>query len=824
MSTSEDPGQWARRFGLAVAPLFENEMVAPGSHSVLLDGAHGSFAMSVSDEEIWRAPGPADWIWSSDVPHHVTITAGKIAVLRWDRPADARVFERGSIERNLDRFYDYLTEDRLRSNRSVVSHLLGFFRRLRSLGHASGVPDARATDLFTTALAQLIAGEKTAESMSGYGLAEDAEALLGSLEPRGLAAAIDEVRQATGTISLLRLHPALAVRHASGQLFQEAHFELLRGATDFDLFGLVGASDVARESRGGAHFTPATLARSLVERALESLDPPVGQRDTLTLCDPACGSGAFLHEALRALRRAHFAGRLRLVGHDVSPAAIAMARFAVAASLRDWTPAGGVALELRTGDSLGELGIPPADVILMNPPFIGFAAQTAEQRDQLAASLGTSAAGRGDYSMAFVLRALEALKSGGVLGTLFPASLLSLKAASAWRERLLDLSDLHFLGAIGDFGLFSHALVQVAAAVFSKGHRPDQELVALITENDPRATSVALRQLRRMRDARGRAAIIEDTWSLFPVPVAVLRTRPTWRLPSPKGERILRALAQAGFPTVGTLFNIAQGIQTGLNSALLLTADEYHALPPKERRYFRQATMTDSIQGGRIIKSYWVFFPHSASGALFPNEDALRQAVPRFFAQYLEPNRAQLEGRATIIQSRRTDWWGLMRPRSWSVNPCPRILTKFFGAEGAFVGDYDAAFFAVMGHVWTLKERSPAGASRAADTDENATAEQLGEADLLAAYVGLCNSSVFAQLLDLYAPSVAGGQFDLSVRHVAPIPIPDLQLHALGPATGRAVRTLGMLGKHVDLASAEWRRDAAKATSYLYGGIEFDPL
>lgn len=166
MSPSDDAGQWARRFGLAIAPLFEQETAAaPGSHSVLLDGAHGTFAMSVSDEELWRSREPANWIWSSDVPHHVTVTSAKIAVMRWDQPADARVFERESIERNLDRFYGFLTEDRLRSNRSVVDHLLGFFRRLRSLGHAAGLTDVRATDLFTAALARLIAGSDAVPSV-----------------------------------------------------------------------------------------------------------------------------------------------------------------------------------------------------------------------------------------------------------------------------------------------------------------------------------------------------------------------------------------------------------------------------------------------------------------------------------------------------------------------------------------------------------------------------------------------------------------------------------------------------------------------------------
>jgi adenine-specific DNA-methyltransferase len=407
MSVSDEPGNWARRFGLASTPLFEREAIAEsGLHSVLLDGSHGTFAVSVSQEELWRDRAPANWAWSSDIPHHVTVTPSKVAVLRWDRPEKTRVFDRGSIERNLDRFYHFLIEDRLRSNRGVVDHLLGFFRRLRSLGHAAGLPDARATDLFTASLARLLASEEEPLSPECYGLAEDAQELLTRLDARGFAAAVQEIAQGSGGLSWLRLHPSLAVRHASGQLFQEAHFELLRGATEFDLFGLVGAPEVAAKSRGGTHFTPPTLARTLVERALEALGD-LSNRGELVVCDPTCGSGAFFHETLRALRRFGFRGRLRLIGYDISPAAIAMARFAVNFSLRDWTPESGVDLDLRAGDSLGELGMPSADVIAMNPPFIGFAAQTPVQREQLTAALGSSSAGRGDYSMVFVLRLLR---------------------------------------------------------------------------------------------------------------------------------------------------------------------------------------------------------------------------------------------------------------------------------------------------------------------------------------------------------------------------------------------------------------------------------
>jgi hypothetical protein len=215
-------GQWARRFGLATAPLFEGEMGrSPDEHTLLLDGTHGTFAMSETEDELWRTSDPATWAWSSDVPHHITVTKSKVAVLRWDRPAEARIFERGSIERSLDRFYGFLTDDRVRSNRSVIEHLLGFFRRLRSLAAASGLPDARATDVFTAALSRLLIADGHL-SPELLGLPEDAGDLLAKLDQRGLQAALEEAGQGAGTLSWMRLHPSLAIRHAGGQLFQEA--------------------------------------------------------------------------------------------------------------------------------------------------------------------------------------------------------------------------------------------------------------------------------------------------------------------------------------------------------------------------------------------------------------------------------------------------------------------------------------------------------------------------------------------------------------------------------------------------------------------------
>lgn len=798
---------WSSQFGLATAPLFDGNETAPsGEHTVLLDGGSGTFALSSSDDELWRDTSPAAWAWSSDIPHHVTVTPSKVAVVRWDKPTDPRVFDRDSVDRGLDRFYAYLNDDRLRSNKTVVDHLLGFFRRIRALSHEAGVEDIRTTDVFATALAFLIAREDASERPDFYGLSGDGPMLFSKLDSSGLAAAVTEIEQASGSLSLLELHPALAIRHAGGQLFQEAHFELLRGGTGFDLFGLIGAPEVKPTSRGGTHFTPPALARSLVEQVFNTL-PNLAQRSELTVGDPSCGSGAFLHEAYRALRRMSFEGRLTLVGSDISSAAIAMARFVLSAAKRDWEPKGGVELKLSVGDALGDLGMPhQADVIVMNPPFIAFGAQTPEQREQLRDATDASAS-RGDYSMAFVVRALEAVKEGGVVGTLFPSSLLSLKAAGSWRERLLDLGQVKLLASIGDFGLFTHAMVQVACSVIQKSKKSaSSEFVALVTENESNSTGAALRYLRKLNGKAPSNALIEEGWNLFPVPVSALRGRPTWRLPTPSTERILRELSDSLLPSISDLFDVAQGVQTGLNEVLLLTLDEWRTLPNKERVFFRLATMSDSIQNAHFFKPYRVFFPHGPSGPLFANQQEIERSVPTYFAKYLAPNRERLERRASIVRARRADWWGLMHPRAYAFDKAPRIISKFFAAEGGFAADLEAEYIPVMGHVWMPK-------GVLIDDDP----QQLPTSEILSAYTALFNSSVFIKLLSLYSPHVAGGQYDVSSRHVGPIPIPNLRELSVASRQGKLVRGLAANGKSIDLADPVWRARTAQLVTELYG-------
>lgn len=147
-----------------------------------------------------------------------------------------------------------------------------------------------------------------------------------------------------------------------------------------------------------------------------------------------------------------------------------------------------------------------------------------------------------------------------------------------------------------------------------------------------------------------------------------------------------------------------------------------------------------------------------------------------------------------------------MHPRSWAYRSEPRIISKFFSAEGGFVLDLDAAYVPVMGHVWTPKPIL-------VDADDDA----LPAGDILAAYAALFNSVPFARLLGLYAPHVAGGQFDLSARHANPMPLPDLRALSVDLRAGRRVSELAHLGRAINVTDRSWRANVSQIVVEMYG-------
>ena len=799
------PSYWAARFGLALTPLFgRNEPSPEGDHNVLLDGGYASFALSVSQQRIWKDPNAADWSWSSNLPHHVTVTDDEVAVVRWDKP-EPEIFTPSSVANRMGQFYRYLTYDRVQSTQRVTDHMLMTFRRVRSLVADAQIDDDRSIDAYLTFLARAInLSHPCTEAGQVYIGDED---LLGSLAPTGVDALLEEVTSRSLSELPLALVPSLAVRHAGSEVFQEAHFELRRTSTSLDLFGYIDPAKGKRVTRGSTHFTPPALARSIAEQALAQL-PDLTERERLTILDPACGSGSFLYEALRALRRDRFRGRLTLVGRDTSRPAVSMARFVLQIARADWSPEDGCEIDIQQGDSLAA-ELPQADVVLMNPPFVAWPALTTEQRQQMQDILGLHLHGRSDLSMAFVSRALKCLTLGGVLGTLLPGSLLTLQAAEAWRKHLLDQADLRLIASLGDYGLFSYAQVNVAAAVLVKPRSDwdrQESVAALVATNEADATGDALRALRRrqMRISPDRSPL-RKSWRLFHTTPKKLARQATWRLTSPKTEEALSQLVEMGRAVpIGDLFLVRQGVLTGLNSVFLLTEPQIEELPQRERKWFLPAIMSDSIRNGIIRSRHRVFYPYNQQGLAITSEAALAKLLPAYLDRYLRPVRSRLEERCDVRRAKQPYWWGLSQRRTWALDARPRLVSKYFGTRGGFATDLDARYIVVQGYAWLPKWSMT-------------SSEHLLLEDALAAYMAIMNSTPFGRLLEIFSPHVAGGQFNLSPRYVKRMPVPNLPALYDQEPTNPTITRLAELGDSPQLRDPNWCSRVDRLTTTLFG-------
>jgi hypothetical protein len=216
---------------------------------------------------------------------------------------------------------------------------------------------------------------------------------------------------------------------------------------------LEAATDADRRRVNGLHVTPRWLADRLVVRAVDGLDAT----PAVTVCDPACGGGAFLVAAARRLHRQLKADRRRVVRHllwgaDIDPVGLAAAEAALALWAGEVPPAGRLVVgdALTAGTDLWPDG-PAAgfDVVVGNPPFqnqLGRAtARSPARQRRLRDRYGPAVRAYTDAAWLFLLAGCGLARPGGRVALLQPQSLVGARDAAAVRAavdaraRLLDI-------------------------------------------------------------------------------------------------------------------------------------------------------------------------------------------------------------------------------------------------------------------------------------------------------------------------------------------------------------------------------------------------
>lgn len=207
----------------------------------------------------------------------------------------------------------------------------------------------------------------------------------------------------------------------------------------------------------GIYYTPPELAKAVLEQLpIEDLDPQ--HRSVL---DPACGSGTLLLAAYERLRRiappelgvaerhSHVSTLLR--GFDADPFAVQVAGLSL---LLNALPQGN-GWQVTTRDVVADPA--PAvvtDIVVSNPPW-RHKASVRGRRTQVAD--------------AFVRGMLAALKPGGMLAVILPASWLSARTTEHARSRLREACDIFEVWRLPE-DTFPGA--EMAPAVLFAQHRP----------------------------------------------------------------------------------------------------------------------------------------------------------------------------------------------------------------------------------------------------------------------------------------------------------------------------------------------------------------
>ncbi|MEU8867620.1 N-6 DNA methylase [Streptomyces umbrinus] len=190
--------------------------------------------------------------------------------------------------------------------------------------------------------------------------------------------------------------------------------------------------------------TPEPLAALMADLARGAAGSAGSGLDSVTIMDPACGTGHLLVAAAEAVKAAG-GGEPTLLGGDRDPVLAALAD----ARLRLTEREGGRALiDVRAGDSLRDdpFADQPADIVLCNPPF--------SERDWGYEELATDARWshglppRTEPELAWVQHCLSQLRPGGAAVLLLPPAVAARKAGRRIRGSLLRTGHLQAVVAL----------------------------------------------------------------------------------------------------------------------------------------------------------------------------------------------------------------------------------------------------------------------------------------------------------------------------------------------------------------------------------------
>ncbi|HKR06481.1 MAG TPA: N-6 DNA methylase [Bacteroidia bacterium] len=729
-----DRNFWVKHFGVFRVPLFHKQ-VADEKQFVLLNGSHNNFCIDYNNK--FTEADYKSFAWSSGVDNFLAFDGNNAHLFRWFKRGHEKI-SLDVIKNNLPRFYEYLGKGNFSYENAIVPFVIRIFRKLRN--QFKQTDGAEALKAFLYLLSSLSNQENLDKGINPKTFSMDLEEYL------------EELKAGFPTDDL-KPHLNLILRHAAGRIFEEAHFEAYI-SPQLELFPSPAIKYKSYNPKQyGAYFTPSYLSRTIVEESLRCYST---LPSSLTIFDPASGSSEFLTEILRQLKSMNYAGKIKLIGWDISESALDISKFILNFELKEWDKEQ-VSFELKQCDSLLlENKWPKADIILMNPPFLSWELMKNDASLRLAVKnvLDDKYSKSPNLASAFFWLAINSLKTNGIIGCLLPSAILNSDSHLEIRKHAKEIISPKIIGRLGSF-VFENALVD-ACMLIATTNSPNSTTL-LWTQNISDVTSKALRELRKLHFNPDKIVNEPEKYSIYNLTNYTYLDNnwmPTSYFSATLKEKLEKKILGNKLKRVEEIFEVHRGADPG-RKYFIVAKEYYKTLSKNEQIYFRPCIDSSTIIAGQIKKEDYLFYPKTYGLPQFQSETQLKKFLPKFYKDILLPNKKELISRIGFDEA---NWWHLQRHRPWQEKKISKLVSSAFGKAGNF--GYDSSGEYVV-------EQSCAWLPIADFMNEN----------IQYAYLAILNSHFFNRLLAIYSKQLAGGEwYNLQTKHVKDIPLPDLMV------------------------------------------------
>ena len=658
MNQPYDTQLWKKELGLLPINLFSGNQ---NNEFILLNGGNGDFCIDFAKDK-----SPNQYFSnarSSNTKNFIALNNNEVFIFNWLKEKEES-YKFDIVIKNLEKFYQYLLKISYKSEYDIVPSIINIYKSLRNL---TDEPEqgVQALNYLFLLMAMYEENKNFNEiDFQKWQIPSNTQII------PGIEQHFDEFARG---IQYKQLKPniELIIRHAAGELFQEAQKEAIFFNRNKDLFGLYDISyKTNRQLFSSFHYTPSYLARSIVEYALSKINLQATQK--LKILDPACGSSEFLLEVLKQLKTQGYSGKIEIHGWDSSQSAISISKFLLSYEKREW----GDNLENKiklVEDSLTKNWDNDYDLILMNPPFLSWELMDKTAREIVSETLGNVIKQKPNLASAFIYKSVTHLKPGGVLGTVMPTSILLMDSYKKLRNEIKENLTLLLVGKLGNF-VFDYALTDVSILIANKPKSDDIPLL-LWTKNEKGIVNEAFRALRKVNYNFIPYVTQKKIYNIYK-PDKYPINEENWKVLSYQEQELIKHLniliAKGQLKTVKDIFNVKQGVRTGNNKVFKISEEFYSDLPKQEKKYFRPEIDNNSIQNGQLTIYNYLWYPYDYNGLIINSESELKEKNSFYYQNILLPNKEKLINRA---RKSKNNWWVLSEHRAWLRKKYPKLLS-----------------------------------------------------------------------------------------------------------------------------------------------------